>query len=91
MTPAERKLLDNAVDSPTWQRRFEDESVVELARAADRSRGRFNTVGHRAWWYGRDVDTTLLASMHMVFTRSQRKLQPVPASKTFCYREKTLA
>jgi hypothetical protein len=59
MTLAERNLPDNAVDSPAWQRRFEDERTVELVWAANRSRGRFNIVSRRALWYGRDVDTTL--------------------------------
>jgi hypothetical protein len=59
MMPAKRKLPANTLGSPNWPQRFEDERVVKVARAAGRSRGRFNTVGRRAWWDGREVNATL--------------------------------
>jgi hypothetical protein len=49
MTPAERNLPANALDSPAWAQRFKDERVVELVRAAGRASRRFNNIGHRAW------------------------------------------
>jgi hypothetical protein len=47
MTPAERSLPSNGLNSPAWLRRFEEERAIELARAAGRTNGRFN-VGCRA-------------------------------------------
>jgi hypothetical protein len=40
LTPEERNLPANALNSPTWPHRFEDECAVELERAADRARSK---------------------------------------------------
>jgi hypothetical protein len=59
MTPVERNLPANTLNSPAWPWRFEDERVIELAWAAGLANGLFNNVGRRAWWHGRDIDATL--------------------------------
>jgi hypothetical protein len=59
MTPAERNLSANALNTPAWPWRFEEERASEQARAAGHANGRFNNIGRRAWWHGRDVDATL--------------------------------
>jgi hypothetical protein len=59
MTPVERNLPANTLNSPAWPWRFEDERVIELAWAAGLANGLFNNVGRRAWWHGRGIDATL--------------------------------
>jgi hypothetical protein len=59
MTPEERNLPENALESPAWARRFEHERAVKLARTDNLSGGRFNNVNRRARWYVRFVDDTL--------------------------------
>ena len=49
MTPAERALPDNALNSPTWPRRFQEERDRELARMAGPNAGRFNNICHWTW------------------------------------------
>jgi hypothetical protein len=51
--------LDSAQTNPAWPRCFQDERDIELKRSASRDAGRFNRIGCRAWWKGRDVDTML--------------------------------
>jgi hypothetical protein len=48
MTLSERNLPSNALHSPVWPRRFEEERAIELARAGGRTNGRFNNVSHRS-------------------------------------------
>jgi hypothetical protein len=59
MTPADKNLTANTLNSPAWPWRFEEECAIELARAVGSANDRFNNVGRRAWWHGRDVDDTL--------------------------------
>jgi hypothetical protein len=48
MTPEERNLPENALESMSWALRFEHERAVELARTDNLSGGRFNNVGRHA-------------------------------------------
>jgi hypothetical protein len=48
MTPEERNLRENALESPSWAGLFEHERAVEVARTDNLSGGRFNNVGRRA-------------------------------------------
>jgi hypothetical protein len=59
MSPAERSQPASAQNNPTWPRRFQEKRDNELARLAGSDASRFNRVGRRDWWQGRDVDTTL--------------------------------
>ena len=60
MTPAERALPDNALtNEETWMRRFQQERADEIARMPGNNAGRFNNIGGRSWWSGRDVDGVL--------------------------------
>jgi hypothetical protein len=59
MTPADRSLPSNALNSPAWPRRFKEERAIELVRVAGRLIGLLNNICSRAWWLGHDVDATL--------------------------------
>ena len=59
MTPAERALPENAWNSLSWPRYFQEERDIELARSTGAAAGRFNRIGRHAWWSVRDFDTTL--------------------------------
>jgi hypothetical protein len=59
MTLAERSHPSIAQNSPAWPWRFQKERDIKLARSAGRGPGRFNRIGRRGWWQGRDVDVTL--------------------------------
>ncbi|KAK1677688.1 hypothetical protein QYE76_038536 [Lolium multiflorum] len=84
MMPEERSLPDNALDNPSWALRFKDERAVELARTANRSSGRFNTVDRRVWWYGRDADNTLRQYDFFHRVCGDRQRDPVYFPQTVC-------
>ncbi|KAK1663246.1 hypothetical protein QYE76_051405 [Lolium multiflorum] len=82
MTPEERNLPENALESPSWAWRFEHECSVKLARTDNLSGGRFNNVGRRSWWYGRSVDDTLRQYGFRPRVHGQRELLYFPQEAT---------